>query len=392
MRLTDTAIARLSLPAGKNDEITWDEELPGFGARLRRGQPQITRRWVAQYETSTGRTRRVTLGDPKVVRCAEARSKARELLAEARLGGDPQGDKARARRAVTFAKRAEEYLSAVAAALRPGTQDAIRRHLLIHARPLHQLSVEEITRSDIAALLNTVARERGPIAANRLRATLSAFFAWLVTDHELQANSVIGTRVQPEVSRDRVLTDAELATIWHATGTGHDHHRIVRLLMLTACRRDEVGRMRWSEIAGDLFTLPASRSKNHIAHEVPLHALTVAQLPPRVDGRDVVFGRGAAGYSGWSQSKARLDARLGLASPWGLHDLRRTCATWLSERGVDPQHVDAVLNHVSGTAKRGVSGIYNRATYAGPKRQALAKWADHIAAITGQSPPPTSPR
>jgi integrase len=154
--------------------------------------------------------------------------------------------------------------------------------------------------------------------------------------------------------------------------------------MLTACRRDEVGRMHWSEIDGDRFTLPASRSKNHVLHEVPLHPLAVAQLPPRSGERDAVFGRGEAGYSGWSRSKARLDARLGLPQ-WGLHDLRRTCATWLSENGTEPQHVDAVLNHIGGVAKSGISGIYNRATYSLPKRQALAKWANHIAGITRQT-------
>jgi integrase len=110
----------------------------------------------------------------------------------------------------------------------------------------------------------------------------------------------------------------------------------------------------------------------------------MAQLPPRSGGRDAVFGRGDTGFSGWSRCKARLDAQLDLA-PWGLHDLRRSCATWLSEHGTEPQHVDAVLNHVSGAAKSGSLGIYNRATYALPKRQALMRWGDHVATITNQS-------
>jgi integrase len=387
VKLTDGNIASLAPPAGKDERFVWDKVLPGFGVRLRRGGQQgaITRRWVAQYETKVGQTRRVTLGDPATVRCTAARLKARELLAKVRLGDDPQGDVRRARQVVTFSTLAEQYLVEVASKLRPTTQDGIRRHLRVHAKALHAKPVKAIERSDIATLLSAVERERGPIAANRARATLSTFFAWLITDHGLPANPVVGTRVRPEASRERVLSDAELAAIWHATDTGHNHDRIVRLLMLTACRRDEIGRMRWPEIVGDVFTLSAGRSKNRVAHEVALHPLVIAQLPPRSGERDVVFGRGTAGFSGWSKCKARLDARLGLSAPWGLHDLRRSCATWLSEHGTEPQHVDAVLNHVSGVARRGVAGIYNRATYAAPKRQALMKWGDHIASIARQN-------
>src|SRR5262249_30851927 len=123
--------------------------------------------------------------------------------------------------------------------------------------------------------------------------------------------------------------------------------------------------------------------KNHVMHDLPLHPLAMAQLPPRPGERDTVFGRGDAGFSGWSRCKARLDAQIALM-PWGLHDLRRSCATWLAENGVEPAHIDALLNHVAGVAKSGVSGIYNRATYSVPKRRALMKWGDHIASITGQ--------
>jgi integrase len=384
MKLTDATVARLTLADDENEHIEWDDDLKGFGVRLRRSKARITRRWVCQYRPTPRRTRRMTLkGPPAVVRCAAARDWAKKQLAKVHLDDDPQAARIAARRAVTFGERADQFLDQIVATLRPATRDAYRRHLLVHAHPLRPRATEAITRSEISALLSSIARDRGLVAANRTRATLSALFAWCVTDHELAANPVIGTRVHNETSRDRVLRDAELKTIWDATGAGHDYHRIIRLLMLTACRRDEIGGMHWSEITGAVFTLPANRSKNKHAHEVPLDPLAVAQLPQRQGKRDVVFGRGDHGFSGWSRCKARLDTEVGLAS-WTLHDLRRSCATWMAENGIEPSHIDAVLNHVDNVATKGIRRVYNRANYTTPKKLALTKWAAHIAAITGQ--------
>jgi integrase len=386
MRLTDAAVASLTLAADEIERIDWDDDLSGFGVRLRRGSAgAITKRWVVQYRPTPKRTRRMTLkGAPGVVRAAAARAWAREALAKVHLNDDPQAARIAARRAVTFLTRAEAYLDTLGP-LRPATQTGYRRHLLNHAKPLHNRPVETITRSEIAGLISRIARENGAVQSNRVRATLSAFFAWCVMEHELPTNPVVGTRVQPETSRERVLSDQELAAIWQATeGMTTDHDRLVRLLMLTACRRNELGALRWSEIQGDVFVLPAARSKNHVAHSVPLHWLAIAQLPARVTGRDVVFGQGAHGFRGWAWSKRRLDKKLNFAASWTLHDLRRSCATWLASNDVEAAHIDAVLNHVDNVAKTGVRKIYNRADYAKPKRAALMLWGDHIAEITGQ--------
>jgi integrase len=386
MNFTEASIARAQLPAERDEIIVWEAAFPGFGLRLRRSRAApggVVRRYVAQYETALGATRRITLGDPALVRLAAARGKARELLAQAKLGADPQGAKTAARRAITVRARMDQYVAEVVSRRRPATRDAYRRHLLKYCAALHALPVEKVARSHVATLLRDIARNHGDVASNRARATLSTFFRWCVIDHELAGNPVAATRTLPETSRDRVLSDGELAAIWHAANTGSDYDRIVRLLMLTACRRQEWGRARWSEISGDVFTLPAERAKNGVAHDVPLTALALAQMPLCAGGRDTIFGRTETGFSGWTRGKARVDKQSGVTG-WALHDLRRTCATWLSENGVEPHVTEAVLNHVSGTAKRGVAGIYNRATYALPKRRALSLWAEHIAAITGQ--------
>jgi integrase len=402
-KLVQSIIDRLVLDPDEPERFVWDTEVKGFGIRLRRGAGKNTRadnstrkdargrpgptlkRFIVQYRTAENGQRRLTLGDAHTIRCVQAREKARQILARVRLGEDPQSDRVKARRVTTFAVRAKEYLAENSHKWRPSTTNAVERQLLKHAKPLHSQPIGQVSRSEVAALLARISRERGPVIANRTRVALSGLFAWCMVRHELGANPVIGIKANSEQSRERVLNDVELAAIWNSTGDNSSFSKIVRLLMLTGSRRNEIGDMRWSEIDGDVFTLPASRSKNKKPHEVWLCPLAVAQLPPRNAERDVIFGRSAAGFNAWHSSKQRLDTKIersGLRIPdWTLHDLRRSVATWLSENGTEPHVVEAVLGHVG--AKKGIGGVYNKANYSRPKRQALARWAEHVASVGG---------
>jgi integrase len=156
----------------------------------------------------------------------------------------------------------------------------------------------------------------------------------------------------------------------------------VRLLILTGCRRKEIGGMRWSEFDDGKWMLPSERTKNGHAHTLPLSASawSIINSVPRVADRDHLFGVRSDGFKDWGR-KRFLDARLGdTIKAWTLRDLRRTVATRMADIGVQPHIIEAVLNHVSGH-KHGVAGIYNRATYEPEKQQALALWADHLLAI-----------
>ncbi len=186
-------------------------------------------------------------------------------------------------------------------------------------------------------------------------------------------------------SRERVLTNAELAALWRALPADH-FGDIVRLLILTGQRREEIGGLRWSEVDLDrgLIVLPPERTKNKRTHELPLSPQVRAILegqPQRKD-RNLIFGHGAGSFAGWNNCKKRLDRAVGkTVGPWRLHDLRRTAATGMAELGILPHIIEAVLNHVSGH-KGGVAGIYNRARYEGEMRDALQKWANHVEALT----------
>ena len=399
-----------ALPADR-DSVTWDDDTPGLGLRVQGGK----RSWVVRYRVA-GVQRQKTL--PGGLKLGNARDQANAIRTAATIDGV---DRVAVRRAAAASRRKAEqadrdqrhrqlgkiidgYLAGPATKLAPRTLVEVRRYLNEAWRPLHDRDADNLDRRAIVAELERITRERGPIASNRARAYLSSCLSYGVERGLLDRNVVIGIkRLEPEITRDRVLSDEELRAVWLAAGDD-DYGRIVKVLILTGQRRDEVGGMDLAEVdhAKAMWTLPAARTKNDKAHDVPLAPAVLALIgAPRAD-RSHAFGRGKAGFSGWSASKMRLDARIacqraemrlgrplltgeklepgGALRPWTLHDLRRTAITGMAEIGVPPHIIEAIVNHVSGH-KGGVAGVYNRAKYSQEKRAALQRWADHIERI-----------
>jgi integrase len=390
MHLTKASVAKLSLPDGKSDLLVFDDDLAGFGLRLRSGGK---RTWIAQYRLGT-KQRRLSLGSAAAIDADEARKRAKAALSKVTLGIDPQIEKngARVQASVTIGSTAETYLSRWAETrLKPNNFAAECRYLRGHWSPLHEVAVQSVTRAMVAARLGQIASTKGPYSANRARAALSAFYSWAIGEGLADANPVIGTnKAIDEESRDRVLTPKELSLVWRLAGEW-DYGAIVRLLILTGQRREEVGGILWSEIdlKAAMWRIAAERTKNGLAHDVPLSApaMTILSALDQREGRDLVFGAGDGAFQGWSNSKSALDGRISVSlgnapTPWRLHDIRRTVATRLADLGVLPHVIEAVLNHVSGH-KAGVAGIYNRASYATEKRAALETWAGYLATLIG---------
>jgi integrase len=202
------------------------------------------------------------------------------------------------------------------------------------------------------------------------------------------------------VPRDRVLADAELARVWLAAGNaGKLFGPIVRLLIATGQRREEVSALDWSELdkKDRLWTLPKERAKNGITHLIPLNDCALGVLDQIAGGqtewpqKGLVFATsGGKRYIAHSKGKQQLDKILrgdGHAemSAWRLHDLRRTLATGFQKLGVRFEVTEDVLNHLSG-AKAGVGGTYQRHDWATEKRQALDQWSKSIRIITTGAP------
>jgi integrase len=392
MKLDTKTVAGLTLPAGKTDMIVFDTALTGFGYRLRASGTEIRKSWIAQYRRA-GASRRMLLGSAEVLTADQARTAAKKVLAAVALGEDPQAEKTSRRSAdkFTFADLVREFLAIKEMSVRPHTLIEMRRYLQgPYFKQLHAMPADTVSRKDIAALLLTITRGSGTASATWAHAAISGLFKWALGQGLVELSPTIGVnRPKKAPSRARVLSDTELATIWHATGDD-DFGRVVRLLILLGQRRSEVGGMTWRELDLErgLWTIPGARTKNSRPHTLPLPALAadiIANVPQMV-GRDILFGeRANSGFTAWSHGKRALDIRLGdRVENWTLHDLRRSCATRMCDLGVAPHVVEQILNHQSGH-RAGIVGVYNRSSYAREVRAALALWNDHIRTLVGGS-------
>jgi integrase len=382
MELTAAAIKDLALPNGAKDKTFWDDALPGFGLRVREGG---SANWVVQYDTG-GKTKRVTLGSPALMSSTKARAAAKDLLASIRLGRDPGKEKreAAARAAETFGAYLPRHLAVQERETRPRTYKETKYRLERLAKPLHPRALADIKLRDIANLISSVSENHGAATALGLHGSLVGYFSWAIGEGMLDQNPAVGCNRPARKDRERILTELELRTLWAALRDDDDYSDVIRLLLLTGLRREEIGGLRWSEVDLDDGTLelPGGRMKNGLPFLQPLTKPALAILRRRQQARtgsDHVFGRN--GFQHWSQARKALDVRLGDPRPdWVLHDFRRTASTVLHERlGVPPHIVERCLAHVG--HQGGIAGVYNRAEYFDDKHVALTKWADWLLAV-----------
>jgi integrase len=393
MKLTKSEVDKLTLPEGKSDHFVWCDSMPCFGIRIR--GPNKT--YVIQYRVGR-QQRREGLGNVRKVTLEAARTVARKRFAAVELGDDPGAERRAKREAanavvLTLGDVAGRYLDAKRDVLRPSTYKSTERNLNVHFGPLAGRPLAEIKRAEIAARLQEIVKQFGRTAAARACSTLSTTFVWALKEGLLETGQNPVTLINDPLagidnSRSRVLTDDEIRKVWDAC-RDDDFGKIVKLLILSGCRRDEIGSLKFSEcdFGAGTITIAAERSKNRRAHclTLPPMALDILRAIPRREGRDYVFGQSGQGFQRWGAYTTALRERLGNMPEWRIHDLRRSCATHMAEIGIQPHIIEAILNHVSGH-KAGIAGIYNRAAYTEPMRIALQRWADHVAAIIAGRP------
>jgi integrase len=382
MRLTGELVSRLKIDNGKNEQVIWDTEQRGFAVRMRRSAPDKPehKSYVLYYKVGK-KLNRWRIDDVSKITLKEARQRIKTR------GLDPVAVKRAERSAQTIGDLIKAYLEATKDELRTRSYAENERHLNVVLKDLHGLSVDKIERKDIASCLRAVSKRReggtrkhgGPVAANRARAALSAMFRWSIGEGKYKHdNPVAGTNKQKENDpRERSLSDEEAATLWNAL-PDDSYGRVVKLILLTGCRRGEIGGLQWSEIDTEArtITIPGSRTKNGREHVVPLSdmALAIVEGLPRFEHRQAVFGRGQGGFGNWSKTKIALDKAANLKTPWTLHDLRRTVRTGMGMLGVQPHIAEAVLNHLPPKLVR----TYDRNTYLAEKKAALDLWTSHL--------------
>jgi len=259
--------------------------------------------------------------------------------------------------------------------------------------------ISSITKRDVVDVIEKIEGRGSPGAASRSLAYLGKFFNWCAERDIIEIVPTDRIRAShPPTKRDRVLSNEELSYIIPAIEKEQSvFGPLFIILLMTGQRRDEVAGMRWSEIKDfdtgqALWEIPSTRTKNKQVHLVPLSMPVCEVLRTLPHTGDLVFTTtGETPVSGFSKAKARLNARVtelreedGLEGipPWTLHDMRRTMVTVMNEElGVPPHVVEAVVNHMSGAAKAGVAGVYNRALYLEERKRALERWSKFLRRI-----------
>jgi integrase len=390
-KITKEAVDRMAV-----GDICWDTEIGGFGARRQVGRPS----YILKYRFR-GKQRLLTIGPHGDLTAEEARRLARKHLGALADGRDP-ADELAARRAPSRGDFAEMVEKFIRLHVKPNNRTWRERERIFTKYIVPEWrdrSPGEVKRRDVAELLDKIEANNGPVMADSVLAAVRKLFNWIAArDEDFRSPIVKGMgRTKPrERRRDRVLSDAELRALWAATEITQPapFGALVRCLLLSAQRRDEVAQMRRSELAGDVWTIPAERYKTGRANVVPLprQAREIVDAQPGWRKGDFVFTTtGDTAFAGFSKCKARLDAAMRAAlremdptaelAPWVVHDLRRTAKTLMARAGVRPDISERVLGHVIA----GVEGTYDRHAYLDEKRDALEKLAAMVDRILAPS-------
>jgi integrase len=371
MSLTDLQIKRMKAP-DKGQQTYFDDAVRGFGVRVSQGGSKT-------FVVLLGKARkRRTIGRYPDISLSEARAMAKRAQADFLLDGEVIAE---TKPTISFSNARDRFLADCDVRTKPRTAAEYRRLLYSHFS--FDKSVDTISRTSITdaieAIRNTPSEQKHAFVAIR------TMMNWCRKRGIIEASPVPALSFTSE-PRSRVLSDDELRAVWRrAEGYGYPYGRIIQLLVLTGQRRGEIAGLRCSWIEGDVIVFPPGFTKNKREHVVPLgaHAMQiVAGLP---ESSDLLFpARGAEDrpFNGWSKSKLAFDN--GIEVPdYTLHDLRRTFSSTMA-RLATPIHVtEKLLNHVSGTIS-GVAAIYNRHSYLGEMRQAIAAYDDHLASLTAE--------
>jgi integrase len=353
------------------------------------------------YRAGSGRgapKKRYTIGAVGKITPEQARTQAQGFVGAVAQGRDPASERRKAEGASknTLRSIVENYLTREGAQLRTVDDRRVAFERLVFPK-LGARQVDSIRRSEIVDLLDQIEDENGPRMADLTLAYLRRALNWHAARvDDFRSPIVRGMGRGATTKRDRVLNDDELWAFWRAAeGWQHPFSRLLQFILLSATRREEAAGMRWEELKGTTWTIPAERYKTKIDFELPLSgaAMDIIAKVPRLGLADLVFTTvGETGIGGRSKFKAQFDGRMlaelrraaaergddpVVLERWTIHDLRRTARSLMTQAGVPPDHAERALGHVIG----GVRGVYDRHGYRDEKRHAFEALAQQIERI-----------
>jgi integrase len=360
---------------------------PGAQALRVQVTPTGHKSFVLRYRFA-GRPQKLTLG-PVMIGLAAARKLAAEAIFTLSQGGDPgaqkreaRAEKQRAALAVedTFYSVAEKFMKIEGPRLRSMNvrQQQLERLIYpqIGARPIH-----EIKRSEVVRLLDHVEEHSGPAMAQAVLSIIRRTMGWYATRSDDFRSPIVrgmGRVNAAERVRERVLNDPEIRRVWEAAnGFEGPEGQFIKFLLATGCRRSEAAGLRFDELSGSDWLLPASRNKvkKDLLRPLSALALDIIAKTPRISD-EFVFSTGERPLDGFSRFKRRLDEASGVTG-WRLHDCRRTARSLLARAGVATEVAERALGHLPPT----LEATYNRYKYVAEMRHAFEALASLLQRI-----------
>jgi integrase len=251
-------------------------------------------------------------------------------------------------------------------------------------------AIRDLTRKDVQKVIDDAA-ERGPHAQVATWKWVRAFFQWVFDRDDISVNPAEKIkRPRDDTKRDRYLDDREIKIVWKAsTDAGGPPGALVKLLLLTGCRRTEITHLKWSEVTDTEIVLPGRaidrKTKNRKTHRIPITLMIRRVLDDLAQtGKYVVTGADA-GLGG--HTKARAKIKTPKLDDWTFHDLRRSFSSGLARLKVPLEVTERCLNHASGEHAKPLVAIYQQYEYEAEVKAAFERWSDHVAALVGGSKP-----
>jgi integrase len=378
IKLTAKKLEKLRATGTQTDYFDQGAHVPGFGIRVSAAGRRV---WFLLYRVN-GKLKRHTIGTNPPMGLEAARTAARRQLLGVQVDeADPQAAKKARRSADTFDALAQRFIEDYAKPHKATWNEDARQIRTMCLPRWKGKAAVDITRADVRELLRDVAKKRGGVTANRLRALISKLFRWSVSQDYLPANPASDLpKLAKETGRERVLGEDEIREFWQRANDVENPAIALwlKLRLLTGQRGETLLKMKWVDVDIDkvcVWEVPAADMKARNAHVVPLSSSVCELLKTAKDTHQklptYVLDGGRA---------RRL--RLGVTDLVGLEDfqprdLRRTCATGMARCGTQRFVVSRVLGHVD----RSVTGIYDRFEYLNEKRVALDAWARRVSQI-----------
>jgi integrase len=375
--LTDAMVA--ALPRHTVAYFHPDPELPKHGIRV---HPAHAGTFTIITRDPFGKQRWVKIGSTAEMTIEQAREIAREVIRRIEKGKTAFEPPEPAADSVTAV--AEQWLKRHVRKNKLRSGDELERIVERYITPrIGDRPFVEIRRNDIAQLLDVIEDDHGVGMADGVLGTLRMMALWYQTRNEnYEPPFTKNMRRTPKQNRkrSRVLTDAELRAVWRHAGDAGAFGDVVKLLLLTAQRRDKVLTIRWSDIdKTGLWTIRTKEREKGNAGAIWLSklALEIIRKQPRFVGNDFVFAghRGVKAFN-FAKSKRKFDVGCGV-SGWRLHDLRRTARSLMSRAKCSSELAEMVLGHSLGEIRK----TYDVFEYLEEKSHVLRELAallDHI--------------